>query len=216
MPSLKFRNQVFEVGEIELNIRTLLDRQQYSDDEGRAEKLGIYSSTWSLFGVVWPSGEMLARLMYDHEIGSKRILEVGCGVALASLLLKKRDADITAVDYHPEAEALIRFNSDLNNLDELPYVRASWADTKTDIGNFDLVIGSDLLYDRSHVEMLAGFIDLHGKKDCDVMIVDPGRRHHSAFTKNMIGRGFTYSFSSIEPEDYLDAGFKGKILKYNR
>ena len=38
-----------------LEIRSLLDRMQFSDDEGIAEALGISSAQWPLFGLVLPS-----------------------------------------------------------------------------------------------------------------------------------------------------------------
>ena len=37
----------------------------------------------------------------------KRILEVGCGIGLSSLILNRLNADITATDYHPEAEKFL-------------------------------------------------------------------------------------------------------------
>ncbi|MBC7376005.1 MAG: SAM-dependent methyltransferase, partial [Burkholderiaceae bacterium] len=45
-----------QVGGEPLQLRTLIDRQQFWDPDGEAERAGISSSTWPLFGVVWPSG----------------------------------------------------------------------------------------------------------------------------------------------------------------
>jgi hypothetical protein len=39
-----------------LNIRSLLDRQQFCDPAGAAARMGISSAAWPLFGQVWPSG----------------------------------------------------------------------------------------------------------------------------------------------------------------
>lgn len=36
------------------------------------------------------SGEVLAHLMFEHEIDGLKILEVGCGIGLASLVLNHR------------------------------------------------------------------------------------------------------------------------------
>ncbi len=78
----------------------LRDVLQFEDPDGVAGKLGISSAAWPIFGVIWPSGEVLANLMLDYQIKGKRVLEVGCGIALASLVLNQRDADITATDHH--------------------------------------------------------------------------------------------------------------------
>ncbi len=54
--------------------------------------------------------------MCEFPIAGKRILEVGCGIGLCSLVLQQRGADITASDYHPVAEKFLRHNTDLNGL----------------------------------------------------------------------------------------------------
>lgn len=101
MSVVRLRYHTIEFGELDIHLRTLRDNQQFSDDEGEAEALGISSAFWPLFGIVWDSGNVLAHLMVEYEIVGLRILEVGCGIALASLVLNHRLADITATDYHP-------------------------------------------------------------------------------------------------------------------
>jgi predicted nicotinamide N-methyase len=101
----RVRYQTLEFEDVDIHVRALRDNQEYSDDDGEAEKLGISSAQWSLFGVLWASGEALARHLFDYNIEGLRILEVGCGLGLASLVLNHRHADITATDYHPEAGA---------------------------------------------------------------------------------------------------------------
>jgi len=54
----------------------LRDRQQFSDPEGIADAVGISSATWSMFGVLWDSSQVLANFMIDYELAGKRILEV--------------------------------------------------------------------------------------------------------------------------------------------
>ena len=43
------------LGVADLFIRSLLDRQPFADLPGDAERLGISSTTWPLFGMLWPS-----------------------------------------------------------------------------------------------------------------------------------------------------------------
>ena len=102
MSSLRFQYQTYEFDDVDIHVRTLRDKQEFLDNDNVAEKLGISSAQWSLFGVVWPSSEVLAHFMFDFDTKGKRILEIGCGIGLTSLLLNQRKADITATDYHPE------------------------------------------------------------------------------------------------------------------
>lgn len=216
MPNIRVRYQTIEFGKTDIHVRTLRDKQQYSDVDGIALKKGISSAMWPLFGVIWDSGKVLAHLMYNYEVKGLRILEVGCGIALASLVLNHRFMDITATDYHPDAESFLRKNVQLNNGREIPFFCTGWGDKDSGIGSFDLVIGSDLLYERSHVELLACFIEQHAKKSCDVILVDPGRGHHAPFSKKMLSLGYLHSQVKPENTTYLAKPFKGQVLSYHR
>lgn len=208
--------QTIEFGDVDIHVRTLRNLLQYLDVDGAAEKLGISSASWPMFGVVWESGEVLAHLMSDYTIAGKHILEVGCGIALASLVLNHRLADITATDHHPEAEQFLAENVLLNKGEKIPFVRMGWGDKDCGLGKFDLVIGSDLLYESCHVNLLSGFIDQHAKPQCEVILVDPGRGHHAKFSKKMVNLGYSHSQTKPVNADYLSSPFQGRILRYLR
>jgi predicted nicotinamide N-methyase len=216
MLSLRYRYQTMEFDNTDIHIRTLRDRQQYADVNGVAEKLGISDASWPLFGVIWPSSEILAHLMFDYEIAGRKILEVGCGIALASLVLNHRLANITATDHHPEVENFLTENVNLNNGNAIPFIRTGWKDEASSLGRFDLIIGSDLLYERDHVDLLSAFIDQHASDHCEVIIIDPGRGLHARFSKKMVALGYTHSQSKPENTDYLDQPFHGQVLHYER
>jgi predicted nicotinamide N-methyase len=216
MSPLRFRYQTLEFGDVDIHVRTLRDNQQYADADGVAEKLGISSANWPLFGIVWASGEVLAHHMFDYEVAGLRILEVGCGIALTSLVLNHRHADITATDYHPEVGAFLLRNIALNQGNAIPFMHTGWGDADSGLGKFDLIVGSDLLYEREHIELLAGFIDQHAKPHCKVVIVDPGRGQHARFSKKMVGLGYVHSQNKPETGSYLSQPFAGQILQYAR
>jgi len=190
--ALRLRYQTIEFGSTDIHIKTLRDRQQFSDPLGIAKNLGISSANWSLFGIVWASGEILAKLMFQFDIEGKRILEVGCGIGLASLVLNKRSANITATDYHPEVEKFLKDNAKLNNTQTIPFTRTAWTDENVSLGTFDIIIGSDLLYEEQHARELSHFIEEHAKPNCEIIIVDPGRKYHARFTKMMQALGYVY------------------------
>ncbi|NLC36665.1 MAG: SAM-dependent methyltransferase, partial [Alcaligenaceae bacterium] len=96
----------------ELLIRSLLDRQQYYDPTGAAERLGICSASWPLFGLVWPSSIYMAqRLLQRSIVPGERILEIGCGLALPTLVGRRQGATITASDRHPLTRRFLEFNA---------------------------------------------------------------------------------------------------------
>ena len=216
MTNLRLSYQTVEFGKTDIHLCTLRDNQEFHDPDGIAEKLGISSATWPLFGVIWPSSLVLAHYISDYDTGSKRILEIGCGMALTSLLLNKQRANITATDYHPEVGSFLKRNTLLNEDQPIAYERVDWADKDDNLGHFDLIIGSDLLYEDQHVALLANFIETHSKPACEVILVDPGRGKKNKLSTKMIE--FGYSSCHIKPNhtDYLDQQFKGHILKFNR
>ena len=216
MSSLRFRYRTIEFGNSDIHLRTLRDRQQYADDDNVASKLGISSANWPLFGIIWDSSKVLANLMFEYKIKDKRILEIGCGMALSSLMLNQRNADITATDYHPEVESFLLSNVILNEGKKIPFIRTGWDDEDSGLGKFDVIIGSDLLYESEHVDLLSNFINNHTQPHCEVIIVDPGRGNHARFSKKMVSLGYSHSQSKPENSSYLTKPFKGQILQYQR
>lgn len=215
MPPLRYSHQMVHIGVRSVRLRTLLNNQQFDDPDGEAEALGISSATWPLFGVVWPSGEVLARLMANESLSGQRILEVGCGIGLASLLLNQRAANITATDHHPSAARLLRHNVHLNRGSQIPFTRTDWRDAATALGKFDLIIGSDLLYEADHAALLAHFVDQHAGPSCEVIIVDPGRGNSGRFSKRMAERGYAVTESRPDFADMQQA-FTGRAFRFRR
>lgn len=164
LTSVRVRYQTIEIGNTDIHVCTLRDNQQFSDPDDEALNLGICSASWPLFGVIWPSSLVLANHMLDYDIAGKRILEVGCGMALSSLLLNHRHADITATDYHPTVEYFLDRNTLLNSSKEIAFERLDWAQVNSGLGRFDMIIGSDLLYEDQHVSTLAAFIERHANQ----------------------------------------------------
>lgn len=213
---MRLRYQTLEIGRFDIHLCTLRDKQQFSDIDGEAEALGISSATWSMFGVLWDSSLALANFMLDFDVEGKRILEVGCGIGLTSLLLNKREMDITATDHHPEAQQMLQRNTELNGDADIPFYRTGWADGEDGLGEFDIIVGSDILYDRQHLELLAKFIDSHARECCRVVIVDPNRGECARFSREMADLGFALDQTAWDNTGGHGGGNEGRILAYSR
>lgn len=216
MQPFRVRYQTIEFDDFDIHLRTLKDKNQFSDPLGEADALGISSAQWSLFGVVWESSEVLAREMESYVLEGKRILEVGCGIGLTSMLLNARNADITATDYHPEVGAFLVENAKLNDDKQIPFLRTGWADLNDGLGGFDVIVGSDLLYEKEHIALLSQFIHRHANAQCEIIMVDPGRGHHSLFSRAMVALGYSHTQYKPDQKAYALKPFKGQVLKYSR
>lgn len=190
MPGFTTRKLNIHVGAHDYRLRVLSDTQQFADPDGHGERLGISPAQWSLFGQLWPAGKLLAQAMDHADVEGKRVLEVGCGIGLPSLVLQRRGTDVVASDIHPMAEPFLAYNAALNALPALHFRQLQWAEPLPSLGEFDLLIASDVLYERNHAELLAGVVERHVRPVGEVLITDPGRGHANTFTRLLARQGF--------------------------
>ena len=108
------------------------------------------SASWPLFGLVWPAGLALADEMSRFAVAREEASSRSAAVAgLSSLVLQQRGADVTASDHHPLAQEFLRVNAALNDLPR-SFSRGVVDRLNPDLGRFDLIIASDVLYERGH------------------------------------------------------------------
>jgi predicted nicotinamide N-methyase len=222
----------------DITIRSLLDRQQYADPTGAAVRMGISSAAWPLFGLLWPSGaELAARLALHPVVLGERILEIGCGLGLSSLVGHRRGADVTASDCHPLAASFLAENLRLNGLSAMKYRLGHWGgqdcssaqslskrlgpfpdDGSVPVsGYFDLIVGSDVLYERDEQGALANYINSHAAPQAQVWIVDPHRGNRPAFSRHMISFGFDMVEERLDRVATLvREAYRGRLLRYWR
>lgn len=218
MPGYATRKLDVRVGARQWKIRALSDKQQYADPEGEAARAGICSASWSLFGQLWPASRALAGAVKKIDIKGRRIIELGCGLGLPSLVLQSRGADVTASDHHPLSEPFLDYNAALNSLPELSYIDLPWAasDSDPDVGRFDLIVGSDILYERDHAEMLAALVERLAAARAKVLITCPGRGYRNRFSRLLEAFGFELTEATMPFTDDEASPFRGRLLSYRR
>lgn len=216
MPGYETRKLSVCIGTDNYIIRALSDKQQYADPDGAAERAGISSATWSLFGQLWPASRALAKKMSKTNIENRRILEVGCGLGLSSLVLQRRGANITASDYHPLAEPFLDYNATLNRLPLIAYHNLPWEHPAPELGRFDLIIGSDVLYERDHAEILARLIQRHALPRSEVIITCPGRGYRGRFSRALKAQGYRLTKTRKRFEEDETPPFRGLLLRFRR
>jgi 2-polyprenyl-3-methyl-5-hydroxy-6-metoxy-1,4-benzoquinol methylase len=216
MPGYTVKTSTVHIGGHDYSIRSLSDKQQFADPDGSAERAGISSAAWCLFGQLWPAARVLAEAMSVIEVDGRHILEIGCGLGLSSLVLQRRGADITASDHHPLAEPFLQHNASINALPHMAYRDAPWTAPNLSLGQFDLIIASDVLYERDHAAQLAAFLLRHASPNAQIVITDPGRGNSGPFSRAMTGQGY----EMIEERSRFDENdlppFRGRLLNYRR
>ncbi len=212
MPPYETKLETISIDNISLNIVSLADKRQFCDPDREAEKLGITDSMWPISGLVWPSGVVLARVINRLNLKNLSVLEVGCGIGVASLIAAHKNLDITASDYHPLVKILLVKNAKENSLDEVKYIHGNWHHPISNHGKFDLIIGSDLLYETGNAEILSVYINCHLALEGRVILVDPGRRKAGKIKRTMELLGFQYE--TIKLDEQGDVKKNGYFTQY--
>ncbi|BBF85807.1 SAM-dependent methyltransferase [Aquitalea magnusonii] len=216
MPGYLTMQQTVSVGGIDYLVRSLLDSQQYSDPLGEAEGRGISPASWSLFGLLWPSARVLALLMHSEPLAGLKVLEIGAGLALASMVIHRRAGDVTVTDWHPRSPDFLRENLQLNHLPPLEYQAGDWGGSNPALGRFDLIIGSDVLYERQQPGLLAHFIDRHATGTAEIVIVDPDRGNRTGFCREMTALGYGFKVERAPSKMESGEAYKGCIVRLSR
>lgn len=216
MPVYSTRNERLSVGGHTYRLRVLSDKQQFSDADGHRTRMGLSTAEWGLFGQLWPSERLLAQAMHRFAADGKRVLELGCGIGLASLVLRRRGVDIVATDAHPLAESFLAYNAALNALPVVDYRHLPWRASQASLGHFDVIIASDVLYEPSQAVQLADVVKRHAYPSAEVVITDPGQSHSEHFSQLLAEQGFVLTQERCPMDDRDAPPYRGHLLHYQR
>ena len=134
------------MGAVELSLlrpavpEDLLDEDAFAHDE--------FLPYWA---ELWPAASALAAALPD-DLSGLRVVELGCGLAVPSLVAASRGADVVATDWAPQAIALLHENAERNGITVEARVW-DWRDPWPE--RFDLALAADVLYEQRNVEPVA-------------------------------------------------------------
>jgi len=128
---------------------------------------------------LWPSAVALAQEVARLDLDGRRVLELGCGLGLPSVVAALGGAHVLATDWSPDAVDAAARNAARNGA-ELETALAAWgtASAPVDAAPWYLDLGASLLYERRNVEQLLALLPRLGD---DVLLSEPGRPFESAF-----------------------------------
>lgn len=125
---------------------------------------------WS---VLWRSGVALAREVEGMALSGRRIVEVGCGLAVPGIAAARAGGVVLATDCSDEALDLVGRNAGKNGV-QVEVANVDWGAPRKlmERGPFDLVLAADVLYeDAAHEPLLALLPQLAP----EAWLADPGR-----------------------------------------
>ncbi|HST08153.1 MAG TPA: methyltransferase domain-containing protein, partial [Gemmatimonadaceae bacterium] len=140
---------------------------------------------------VWPSSIILAGQLLELRGNGGTALELGCGVGLSTLAATTAGFDVLSTDYYEDALDVTRANV-FRNLGKAARTRlVDWRHLPGDLGTFDLVFASDVLYEKEYAELLPGILDRVLAREGIALIADPGRVAAPIFLEGCAATGLT-------------------------
>jgi len=130
---------------------------------------------------VWPSARVLAGRVLREAGAGRSLLELGCGVGVVAVAAARAGFAVTATDYYEDALLFTRANV-WRAVGEEPEARlVDWRAFPRDLGRFDVVVASDVLYERPYAQLVARAIALTLARGGLALVTDPGRIAAPAF-----------------------------------
>jgi predicted nicotinamide N-methyase len=133
---------------------------------------------------LWPSGVALADALAERDLRGRRVLELGCGLALPGLTAALAGATVLATDWSPGAVALLRVNAERNGA-TLEAAVSSWTDARAELAGapWDVVLAADVLYEPRNGDLLLALLP---RLTREVLLADPGRPHLKGFLERAV------------------------------
>lgn len=161
-----------------------IDPAQFAEDE----RLPYWAD-------LWPSSIELARVcLFSLPLSGVRVLELGCGLGLSGIAAARAGARVTLTDYEEDALLFAQWNA-MANLDSdvcgsrVTYRHLDWR-TPDSSEQYDVVIGSDIVYERRNTESLLRLLSELLSPDGYVVCTDPGRETGREFAAEASRYGF--------------------------
>ena len=139
---------------------------------------------------LWPSALALSKYLVASKIDfqGKKVLEIGAGLGLPSIIAAKLGADICVSDYLSEAVDFSRQNFERNNL-TADFQTLDW---RTPDKSFaaDIVLAADVAYEKRMFEFLPQAFKAFCKPNGTIFLSEPNRGWAQFFLQNLHNQGF--------------------------
>lgn len=142
----------------------LIDEDAFAEDE----RLPYWAD-------VWPSARVLAAHLMQEGGRGRRLLELGCGSGLVAAAAARAGFDVTASDYYGEALEFTRANVRRAAGVDCDVRLVDWRALPADLGRFDRVVASDVLYERPYAALVARALAQTLARGGVAYVTDPGR-----------------------------------------
>ncbi len=137
---------------------------------------------------IWPSSTKLAERIATSSGQGRRVLELGCGAGLVSSVAAAAGFEVLATDYYDDALQFATVNAWRHAGVAIETRLVDWRHFPNDLGRFNDVIASDVLYEHEYAPLLAEAFRRTLTPGGMGVVADPGRIAAPAFVEECARR----------------------------
>ena len=171
------------------------------DDFVRDERLPYWAD-------VWPSARILADELAVMRLAGQRVLELGCGLGVVAIGATFGGAEVTATDYYDDALEFAALNVAEATGRTIATRMVNWVDLPRDLGRFDIVLASDVLYEHRYASLVANAIAATLVRGGEAIVADPGRIALQEFLDECDALGLTHE---SDPRPFVDGEIRQTV-----
>ena len=160
------------------------------------------------WNIVWATGfaisQYLASSVPVEYLRGKRVLVVGCGVGLESIVLAKLGAHVVALDHVSEALRLVEHNCELNDISPVDTLNLCLHDPKsiTKLGSYDfdvdVIVGGDVHYEPENGKWVKALLQNVLRPQGRAFFADPFREGVEEFFEGLAATEFQINMHRTE------------------
>jgi 2-polyprenyl-3-methyl-5-hydroxy-6-metoxy-1,4-benzoquinol methylase len=129
-----------------------------------------------LWAKIWKASWVLSAYLADlSPDANKRLLEIGAGAGLVSIVAANFGHQITMTEYNPDALNFARANAFLNNCPDLPIEKLDW-NLSRPAHQYDMIVAAEVTYKKDNFIPLTRFFKSHLKPGGEIILASEIRK----------------------------------------
>ena len=194
--------------ELELAGRTITLLMPANADELISESDFDRDERLPYWADLWPSARILGDELAVMRLAGQRVLELGCGLGVVAIGAVWGGADVTATDYYEEATLFAGLNVMEATGTSIMTRMVNWVELPPDLGKFDVVLASDVLYEHRYASLVANAIAATLVRGGEAIVADPGRIALQEFLDECSALGLVHE---ADPRPFVDGEIRQTV-----